>query len=120
MVFQRYALFPHLNVGRKRRLPAAMRGVAARPIWPGGCEAALAIVRLDGYGARKPTQLSGGQQQRVAVARALVFEPPVLLMDEPLGALDKKLREQLQIEIKRLHQKLGVTSSTSRMTRRRR
>lgn len=69
---------------------------------------ALAMVQLDAYGRRIPTQLSGGQQQRVALARAVVFGAPVLLMDEPLGALDKKLREQLQIEIKTLQQRFGV------------
>jgi ABC-type Fe3+/spermidine/putrescine transport system ATPase subunit len=85
-----------------------MRGVGnaeAAPL----VEQALARVRLEGYGGRMPGQLSGGQQQRVAVARALVFQPPVLLMDEPLGALDKKLRQELQIEIKTLHAALGVT-----------
>jgi ABC-type Fe3+/spermidine/putrescine transport system ATPase subunit len=108
MVFQKYALFPHLSVLKNVMYPLRMRR-AAREEARRRAEAALAMVRLDGYGARMPNQLSGGQQQRVAVARALVFEPPVLLMDEPLGALDKKLREQMQIEIKRLQQSLGVT-----------
>ena len=72
-------------------------------------ERALDMVRLDGFGARRPAQLSGGQQQRVALARALVFEPKLVLMDEPLGALDKQLREQMQLEIRHLHQRLGIT-----------
>jgi spermidine/putrescine ABC transporter ATP-binding subunit len=108
MVFQRYALFPHMSVAQNVAFPLKMRGVRndeiARLV-----EQALSRVRLQNYGGRMPAQLSGGQQQRVAVARALVFQPPVLLMDEPLGALDKKLREELQIEIKTLHASLGVT-----------
>ncbi|KAB2847328.1 MAG: ABC transporter ATP-binding protein [Hyphomicrobiaceae bacterium] len=108
MVFQRYALFPHMTVADNIAFPLRMRNFAAAEIGR-RVDATLALVRLEGYGARKPSQLSGGQQQRVAVARALVFEPPVMLMDEPLGALDKKLREELQIEFKRLHQKLGLT-----------
>jgi mannopine transport system ATP-binding protein len=108
MVFQKYALFPHMTVARNIAFPLKMRTRPKAEI-AAKVEAALAMVRLDGYGGRFPHQLSGGQQQRIAVARALVFEPPVLLMDEPLGALDKKLREQLQIEIKRLQKRLGVT-----------
>lgn len=108
MVFQRYALFPHMTVADNIAFPLRMRKIAkdetARRVAD-----ALAMVQLEGYEKRLPGELSGGQQQRVAVARALVFEPPVLLMDEPLGALDKKLREQMQIEIKRLQQRLGVT-----------
>lgn len=108
MVFQRYALFPHMTVADNVAFPLLMHKVAkneaARRV-----DDALAMVQLEDFGKRMPGELSGGQQQRVAVARALVFEPPVLLMDEPLGALDKKLREQMQIEIKRLQQRLGVT-----------
>jgi spermidine/putrescine ABC transporter ATP-binding subunit len=108
MVFQRYALFPHMSVAQNVAFPLKMRGVSRAETAP-LVEQALARVRLEGYGGRMPGQLSGGQQQRVAVARALVFQPPVLLMDEPLGALDKKLRQELQIEIKTLHASLGVT-----------
>lgn len=108
MVFQKYALFPHMSVDDNVAFPLRMRKVNKAEITRRVGEA-LAMVQLDAYGSRMPTQLSGGQQQRVALARALVFEPPVLLMDEPLGALDKKLREQLQIEIKTLQQRLGVT-----------
>ncbi|MEX3937128.1 ABC transporter ATP-binding protein [Paraburkholderia phymatum] len=108
MVFQKYALFPHMSVRENIAFPLRMRKVHRQDI-DRRVDEALAMVRLDAYGDRKPVQLSGGQQQRVAVARALVFEPPVLLMDEPLGALDKNLREQLQIEIKTLQQRLGVT-----------
>jgi mannopine transport system ATP-binding protein len=108
MVFQRYALFPHMSVTQNIGFPLRMR---RRPKAEIGqkVKAPLELVQLEGFGGRMPHQLSGGQQQRVAVARALVFEPPVLLMDEPLGALDKKLREQMQIEIKRIRQRLGVT-----------
>ena len=108
MVFQRYALFPHMSVAQNVAFPLKMRGLNKAEIAP-LVEQALARVRLQDYGDRAPAQLSGGQQQRVAVARALVFQPPVLLMDEPLGALDKKLREELQIEIKKLHASLGIT-----------
>lgn len=108
MVFQRYALFPHLTVAQNIAFPLKMRGLAKDDI-RSKVARTLAMVRLESYGDRLPQQLSGGQQQRVAVARAIVFEPPVLLMDEPLGALDKKLREDLQIEIKRLHRDLGLT-----------
>src|SRR5690349_6763810 len=108
MVFQNYALFPHMTIAENIGFPLSVRGVAAaeraRRI-----EHALDMVQLAGFGERRPAQLSGGQQQRVAVARALVFEPKLILMDEPLGALDKQLREQMQLEIRRLHQHLGVT-----------
>ena len=108
MVFQRYALFPHMTVAQNVAFPLKMRRVPRAEI-ADRVARALSLVRLADLGGRLPNQLSGGQQQRVAVARALVFEPPVLLMDEPLGALDKKLREDLQIEIKTLHEEVGVT-----------
>jgi len=108
MVFQNYALFPHMTVAANIAFPLSVRGVAAGDI-ANRVERALDMVQLGGFGQRRPAQLSGGQQQRVAVARALVFEPKLILMDEPLGALDKQLREQMQLEIRRLHQRLGVT-----------
>ena len=108
MVFQRYALFPHLTVAQNIAFPLRMRRMRKADIGR-HVERILGLVQLDGLQARLPHQLSGGQQQRVAVGRALVFNPSVLLMDEPLGALDKKLREQMQIEIKQLHRSLGVS-----------
>lgn len=108
MVFQNYALFPHMTVGENIAFPLQMRKMNKAEIARQTHEV-LALVGLPGYEARYPRQLSGGQQQRVAVARALVFNPRVLLMDEPLGALDKQLRERLQLEIKALHDQLGVT-----------
>ena len=108
MVFQNYALFPHMTVAENIAFPLSVRGVARDEI-ARRVERALDMVQLGGFGGRRPAQLSGGQQQRVAVARALVFEPKLVLMDEPLGALDKQLREQMQLEIRRLHQRLGVT-----------
>ena len=108
MVFQNYALFPHLTVAANVAFPLKRHKVPRSQI-KGKVEDALALVRLTELGDRKPDQLSGGQQQRVALARALVFGPRVLLMDEPLGALDKVLREQLQDEIRRLHRELGIT-----------
>ena len=107
-VFQDYALFPHMTVAenveyglRVKRVPKEERRTRVAE--------ALATVRLPEFGARKPSQLSGGQQQRVALARALVNHPRVLLLDEPLGALDLKLREEMQIELKRIHQDVGIT-----------
>ncbi len=108
MVFQNYALFPHMTVAGNIAFPLEMRGVAKAEI-ARKVEAVLALVELPAHADRYPRQLSGGQQQRVALARAIVFEPKLLLMDEPLGALDKQLREQMQIEIKHLHQRLGVS-----------
>ncbi|MGH8798675.1 MAG: ABC transporter ATP-binding protein [Casimicrobiaceae bacterium] len=108
MVFQNYALFPHMSVADNIGFPLSVRGVPAAELGR-RVERALDMVQLGGFGQRRPAQLSGGQQQRVAVARALVFEPKLILMDEPLGALDKQLREQMQLEIRRLHQRLGVT-----------
>jgi len=108
MVFQRYTLFPHLSVLDNVAFPLKMRGLAKAERHARAAEA-LATVRLAGYGDRRPAQLSGGQQQRVALARAIVYRPRVLLMDEPLSALDKNLREEMQLEIKRLHSQLGIT-----------
>jgi spermidine/putrescine ABC transporter ATP-binding subunit len=108
MVFQNYALFPHMTVGENIAFPLQMRKVSKSEIARQTKEV-LELVGLPGYEGRYPRQLSGGQQQRIAVARALVFNPRVLLMDEPLGALDKQLRERLQLEIKELHDQLGVT-----------
>src|SRR3979409_2248170 len=107
-VFQDYALFPHMtvgdNVGYGLRVKGVKREERARRV-----AEALAMVRLEGYGDRRPTQLSGGQRQRVALARALVNRPRVLLLDEPLGALDLKLRHQLQGELKRIQAEVGIT-----------
>jgi spermidine/putrescine ABC transporter ATP-binding subunit len=108
MVFQSYALFPHMSVLENVCYGLRRSGLAKDAANEGAREG-LAQVGLAGYEARQPSELSGGQQQRVAVARALVFEPKLILMDEPLGALDKYLREQMQLEIRRLHQRLGVT-----------
>jgi putative spermidine/putrescine transport system ATP-binding protein len=107
-VFQDYALFPHMTILDNVAYGLMVRGVdrAARHA---KAEAALKLVALEGYGARRPGQLSGGQRQRVALARALVNQPKVLLLDEPLGALDLKLREQMQVELKSLQRQLGIT-----------
>lgn len=108
VVFQNYALFPHLTVAQNIAFPLEMRGFTSSDINRRVLDA-LKLVDLPNYGNRYPRELSGGQQQRVALARAFVFEPKLLLMDEPLGALDKKLREYMQVEIKRLHERLGAT-----------
>jgi putative spermidine/putrescine transport system ATP-binding protein len=108
VVFQNYALFPHMTVGENVAYPLRVRGLGAAKI-AASVETALATVKLEGLADRRPGQLSGGQQQRVALARALVFEPELILLDEPLGALDKQLRERMQIELKALHERLGVT-----------
>ena len=108
MVFQNYALFPHMTVYENLAFPLRVRKIskedASKKI-----DKALSMVSLTGFENRMPGQLSGGQQQRVAVARALVFDPAVVLMDEPLGALDKNLRESMQYEIKHIHESIGVT-----------
>jgi putative spermidine/putrescine transport system ATP-binding protein len=108
MVFQNYALFPNMTVAGNVAFPLEARRLARAEI-DTRVKDALALVSLEGLGERYPRQLSGGQQQRVALARALVFNPDILLMDEPLGALDKNLRASIQLEIKRLHRRLGVT-----------
>ena len=109
MVFQNYALFPHMSVAGNVAFPLKLRGVtgaeSARRV-----DRALDMVRLGGYGQRGVDQLSGGQRQRVALARAIVFEPRIMLMDEPLSALDKQLREHMQIELRQLHEQLGMTT----------
>ena len=108
MVFQNYALFPHMSVAENLAFPLEIRklGKSERDA---KVKRALDMVELGAFGNRRPSQLSGGQQQRVAVARALLFDPDLVLMDEPLGALDKQLREQMQYEIKHTHESLGVS-----------
>jgi len=108
MIFQSYALFPHRTVAENVAFGLRMRGLARRDI-ADAVSRALKQVALAGYEARRPAQLSGGEQQRVALARALVVRPPVLLCDEPLGALDRKLRQSMQFELKQLQKDLGVT-----------
>ncbi|HEX9209442.1 MAG TPA: ABC transporter ATP-binding protein [Bradyrhizobium sp.] len=108
MVFQNYALFPHRTVAENVAFGLRMRGLDKATI-AAKVKAALAMVELSGLEDRRPAQLSGGQQQRVALARAIVIAPRVLLCDEPLGALDKKLRQQMQFELKQLQKKLGLT-----------
>jgi putative spermidine/putrescine transport system ATP-binding protein len=109
MVFQNYALFPHMNVAGNIGFPLRLRGIAKGEI-ARRVETALETVKLGGYGKRRIDQLSGGQRQRVALARAIVFEPRILLMDEPLSALDKQLREHMQVELRQLHEALGMTT----------
>lgn len=108
MVFQNYALFPHMSVAENLAFPLKVRNIGRAEVET-KVQRALDMVELSAMGGRRPAQLSGGQQQRVAVARALVFDPELILMDEPLGALDKQLREQMQYEIKAIHENLGVT-----------
>tara|TARA_B100001179_G_scaffold206722_1_gene170800 strand:- start:887 stop:1972 length:1086 start_codon:yes stop_codon:yes gene_type:complete len=108
MVFQNYALFPHMTVFENLAFPLKVRKISKEDIGK-KVDKALSMVSLSGFENRMPGQLSGGQQQRVAVARALVFDPAVVLMDEPLGALDKNLRESMQYEIKHIHENIGVT-----------
>ncbi|WP_404295620.1 ABC transporter ATP-binding protein (plasmid) [Microvirga sp. RSM25] len=109
IVFQSYALFPHLTVRRNLEFPLEMRGMNAAER-ASRVKRMLERVHLNEFGDRLPSQLSGGQQQRVALARALIADPPVLLLDEPLGALDRNLREQMQGEIKSLHREFGKTT----------
>ena len=108
MVFQNYALFPHMTVGENLSFPLEVRGMA-KSDREAKVKRALDMVQMFGFINRRPAQLSGGQQQRIALARALVFDPELVLMDEPLGALDKQLREHMQFEIKHLHENLGIT-----------
>ena len=108
MVFQNYALFPHMTVAENLAFPLKVRKMGRADVEQRVLRA-LDMVQLAEFGGRRPAQLSGGQQQRVAVARALVFDPKLVLMDEPLGALDKQLREQMQYEIKHIHDNLGIT-----------
>ncbi|MEL6218243.1 MAG: ABC transporter ATP-binding protein [Pseudomonadota bacterium] len=108
MVFQNYALFPHMTVAENLSFPLEVRKIP-KAERKAKVERALDMVQMGAFGGRRPAQLSGGQQQRIALARALVFEPELVLMDEPLGALDKQLREHMQYEIKHLHERLGVT-----------
>jgi putative spermidine/putrescine transport system ATP-binding protein len=108
MVFQSYALFPHMTAAQNVAFPLRLRGVPSGTIRERVAEA-LRLVELDSFGDRYPRELSGGQQQRIALARAVVFEPLMLLMDEPLGALDRKLREAMQLEIMRVSRERGAT-----------
>jgi putative spermidine/putrescine transport system ATP-binding protein len=107
-VFQDYALFPHMTVGENVEYGLRVRGLGRKERGTRAASA-LEMVRLPGFASRKPSQLSGGQRQRVALARAIVNEPKVLLLDEPLGALDLKLREEMQVELKRIQQQVGIT-----------
>jgi putative spermidine/putrescine transport system ATP-binding protein len=109
LVFQSYALFPHMNVFDNVAFPLSIRHMSRSEIAQ-RVDEALRLVRLDEFKRRKPSQLSGGQQQRVALARAIVFKPDILLLDEPLAALDRKLREEVRVEIRRLQRSLGITT----------
>ncbi|QEI08714.1 ABC transporter ATP-binding protein [Pigmentiphaga aceris] len=108
VVFQNYALFPHMTVEENIAFPLKMRNIAPEQARKQAQEA-LELVRLPHLGKRFPKELSGGQQQRIALARCMVYRPSIILMDEPLGALDKKLRDHMQLEIKRIHRELGTT-----------
>ncbi len=108
MVFQNYALFPHMTVAENLAFPLEVRKMSKGEI-EAKVKRALDMVQMGAFGGRRPAQLSGGQQQRIALARALVFDAELVLMDEPLGALDKQLREHMQFEIKHLHEQLGIT-----------
>ncbi len=108
MVFQNYALFPHMTVGENLAFPLQVRKLSKSET-EAKVKRALDMVQMGAFAGRRPAQLSGGQQQRIALARALVFDAELVLMDEPLGALDKQLREHMQFEIKHIHQQLGVT-----------
>src|SRR6266850_3654289 len=108
MVFQNYALFPHLTIEENVAFPLSVRKINKAEA-QARVRTALRMIKLENLAHRRPGQLSGGQQQRVALARALVFNPQLVLMDEPLGALDKRLREQMQLEIKQLHDTMGIT-----------
>lgn len=109
MVFQRYTLFPHMSVLENVAFPLAVRSIPREQAASRAREA-LALVQLSDKAGRRPSQLSGGQQQRVAIARAIVYRPSILLMDEPLGALDKQLREEIQWQFKQLQSELGITT----------
>lgn len=109
MVFQNYALFPHMSVGENIAYPLRLRKMS-RAAAEDRVRQVLDLVQLGGYAERRISELSGGQRQRIAIARAIVFEPRILLMDEPLSALDKQLRETMQIEIRKLHDRLGMTT----------
>ncbi|MEM9715242.1 MAG: ABC transporter ATP-binding protein [Pseudomonadota bacterium] len=109
MVFQNYALFPHMTVAENLSFPLEVRKIG-KSEREAKVKRALDMVQMGEFGSRRPAQLSGGQQQRIALARALVFEPELVLMDEPLGALDKQLREHMQFEITRLAHELGITT----------
>ena len=108
MVFQNYALFPHMSIGENLAFPLEVRNMNKADAEK-AVKRTLDMVQMGDFINRRPAQLSGGQQQRIALARALVFEPELVLMDEPLGALDKQLREHMQYEIKHIHENLGVT-----------
>jgi len=109
MVFQNYALFPHMTIFENIVFPLKMKGIPKIELAK-RVENILDAVKLGGFQQRHPRQLSGGQQQRIALARALVYEPAVLLMDEPLGALDKKLREEMQLEVKQIQERFKITT----------